>query len=83
MSDPELALLLQLSKVDHEVFHSSPGFGETFDVLRKLEKANWVTLETWPPTKDKRPCRRYTAVAAAITESGRDALRLVGRPRGK
>ena len=49
-------------------------------VLRDLRKAGWIVLEVWVAEPDYREHARrgYSAAQAYCTESGREALELIG-----
>jgi hypothetical protein len=63
-------------------------FDHRVDVLRDLRKAGWIVLEVWiaEPGNRGHARRRYAAAQAYCTESGREALELIGGlgqpPRG-
>jgi hypothetical protein len=50
------------------------------DVLRDLRKAGWIVLEVWiaEPGNRGHARRRYSAAQAYCTESGREAVELIG-----
>ena len=55
-------------------------FDHRVDVLRNLRKAGWIVLEVWvaEPGNRGHARRRYSAAQAYCTESGREALELIG-----
>jgi hypothetical protein len=55
-------------------------FDHRVDVLRDLRKAGWIVLEVWvaEPGNRGHARRRYSAAQAYCTESGREALDLLG-----
>jgi hypothetical protein len=55
-------------------------FDHRVDVLRDLRKAGWIVLEVWvaEPGNRGHARRRCSAAQAYCTESGREALDLIG-----
>jgi hypothetical protein len=55
-------------------------FDHRVDVLRDLRKAGWLVLEVWvaEPGNRGHARRRYSAAQAYCTESGHEALELIG-----
>jgi hypothetical protein len=55
-------------------------FDHRVDVLRDLRKAGWIVLEVWvaEPGRRGHARRRYSAAQACCTESGREALEMIG-----
>jgi hypothetical protein len=55
-------------------------FDHRVDVLRDLLKAGWIVLEVWvaEPGNRGHARRRFAAAQASCTESGREALDLIG-----
>jgi hypothetical protein len=58
----------------------SLAFDHRVDVLRDLRKAGWIVLEVWvaEPGNRGHARRRFSAAQAYCTESGREALELIG-----
>jgi hypothetical protein len=55
-------------------------FDHRVDVLRDLRKAGWIVVEIWvaEPGYRGHARRRFSAAQAYCTESGREALELIG-----
>ncbi len=55
-------------------------FDHQVDVLRDLRKAGWIVLEVWPAEQGQRghARRRFTAAQSYCTESGREAMEMIG-----
>jgi hypothetical protein len=55
-------------------------FDHRVDLLRELRKAGWIVVEVWVagPGNRGHARRRYSAAQAYCTESGREALELIG-----
>ena len=88
LTDEELLLLRTIAAVDASVMFKAEGstvtahnaFDHRVDVLRDLRKAGWIVLEVWvaEPGNRGHARRRFSAAQAYCTESGREALELIG-----
>jgi hypothetical protein len=88
LTDEELGLLRRIAAADAPVMFQAEGgtvpahvaFDPRVDVLRDLRKAGWIVLEVWvaKPGNRGRARRRFSATQAFCTESGREALELIG-----
>ena len=88
LTDEELGLLRRIATAGEPVLFQAAGgsvaahrtFDHQVDVLRDLRRAGWIVLETWAagPGQRGHARRRYTAAQAYCTESGREALELIG-----
>ena len=81
-------MLRRIASADAPVMFQAEGrtvpahlaFDHRVDVLRDLRKAGWIVLEVWvaEPGNRGHARRRYSAAQAYCTESGREALELIG-----
>jgi hypothetical protein len=88
LTDEELHLLRRIATADAPVMFQAEGstvpahlaFDHRVDVLRDLRKAGWIVLEAWvaEPGNRGHARRRYAAAQAYCTESGLEALELIG-----
>jgi hypothetical protein len=88
LTDEELELLRTIAAANVPVMFQAEGrtvpahlaFDHRVDVLRNLRKAGWIVLEVWvaEPGNCGHARRRYSAAQAYCTESGREALDLIG-----
>jgi hypothetical protein len=87
LTDEELELLRKIVAADAPAVFQAEGrtvpahlaFDHRVDVLRDLRKAGWIVLEVWVAEPGNRGhARRRLAAAQACTESGREALELIG-----
>jgi hypothetical protein len=88
LTDEELGLLRRIEEAEAPVMFQVEGgtvaahhdFDHRVDVLRDLRKAGWIVLEVWSAEPGQRghARRRFSAVQAYCTESGREALELIG-----
>jgi hypothetical protein len=88
LTDEELGLLRQIVAAEAPLIFQAEGksvpahhaFDHRVDVLRDLRNAGWIVLELWAvePGNRGNARRRYSAAQAYCTESGREALNLIG-----
>jgi len=88
LTNEELELLRRIATANPPVMFQAEGrtvpadlaFDHQVDVLRDLRKAGWIVLEVWVAEAGNRghARRRYSAAQAYCTESGREALDLIG-----
>jgi hypothetical protein len=88
LTDEELDLLRAIAAAKAPVMFQAEGrtppahlaFDHRVDVLRDLRKAGWIVLEVWvaEPGNRGHARRRFSAAQAYCTESGREALELIG-----
>jgi hypothetical protein len=88
LTDEELELLRRIASAEAPVMFQAEGrtvpahlaFDHRVDVLRDLRKAGWIVLEVWvaEPGNRGHARRRFSAAQAYCTESGREALELIG-----
>jgi hypothetical protein len=88
LNDEELELLRRIAAAEAPVMFQAEGrtvsahlaFDHRVDVLKDLRKAGWIVLEVWvaEPGNRGHARRRYSAAQAYCTESGREALELIG-----
>jgi hypothetical protein len=88
LTDEELELLRRIAAAEAPVMFQPEGrtvpahlaFDHCVDVLRDLRKAGWIVLEVWvaEPGNRGHARRRFSAAQAYCTESGREALELIG-----
>jgi hypothetical protein len=88
LTDEELELLPRIAAAEAPVMFQAEGrtvpahlaFDHRVDVLRDLRKAGWIVLKVWvaEPGNRGHARRRYSAAQARCTESGREALELIG-----
>jgi hypothetical protein len=88
LTDEELELLRRIAAANAPVMFQAEGrtvpahlaFDHRVDVLRDLRKAGWIVLEVWvaEPGNRGHARRRFSAAQAYCTESGREALELLG-----
>ena len=88
LTDEELELLRRIAAAKGPMMFQAEGrtiaahvaFDHRVDVLKDLRKAGWIVLEVWvaEPGNRGHARRRYSAAQASCTESGRDALELIG-----
>jgi hypothetical protein len=88
LTDEELGLLRTIATAESPVMFQAEGrtvaahlaFDHRVDVLRDLRKAGWIVLEVWvaEPGNRGHARRRFSAAKAFLTESGREALELIG-----
>jgi hypothetical protein len=88
LTDEELELLRRIAAANAPVMFQAEGrtvpahlaFDHRVDVLRDLRKAGWIVLEVWvaEPGNRGHARRRFSAAQAYCTESGREALELIG-----
>lgn len=87
-TDEELGLSRKIAEADAPVMFQAEGgtvqahvaFDHRVDVLWDLRKAGWIVLEVWAAESGHRghARRRYSAAQAYCTQSGREALELIG-----
>lgn len=88
LTDEELELLRRIAAANAPLMFQAEGrtvpahlaFDHRVDVLRDLRKAGWLVLEVWvaEPGNRGHARRRYSAAQAYCTESGREALEMIG-----
>jgi hypothetical protein len=88
LTDEELQLLRKIATAEAPVLFQAEGstvaahiaFDHRVDVLRDLRKAGWIVLEVWvaEPGNHGHARRRFSAAQAYCTESGCEALELIG-----
>ena len=88
LTDEELALLRRLAAAAEPIMFQAEGrsvpaylaFDHQVDVLRDLRKAGRLVLEVWPAEHGQHGYarRRFTAAQSYCTESGREAMELIG-----
>jgi hypothetical protein len=88
LTDEELQLLRTIAAAAAPILFQAEGstvpahsaFDHRVDVLRDLRKAGWIVLEVWvaEPGNRGHARRRFSAAQAYCTESGREALELIG-----
>jgi hypothetical protein len=88
LTDEELDLLRKIAAAAEPLMFQAEGrtvpahlaFDHLVDVPRDLRKAGWIVLEVWvaEPGNRGHAGRRYSAAQAYCTESGREALELIG-----
>lgn len=88
LTDEEFGLLRKIAAAEAPVMFQAEGstvaahvaFDHRVDVLRDLRKAGWIVLEVWvaEPGNRGHARRRFSAAHAYCTESGREALDLIG-----
>lgn len=88
LTDEEVSLLRRIASAEVPVMFQAEGttvlahheFDDRVDVLRDFRKAGWIVLEVWAAEPGNRghARRRYSAAQAYCTESGREALDLIG-----
>jgi hypothetical protein len=88
LTDEELQLLRTIAAAAAPILFQAEGstvpahsaFDHRVDVLRDLRKAGWIVLEVWgaEPGTRGHARRRFSAAQAYCTESGREALELIG-----
>ncbi|MGH7498114.1 MAG: hypothetical protein ACREL3_04610 [Gemmatimonadales bacterium] len=88
LTDQELGLLRRIAAADDRVMFQAEersvqayrAFDQQVDALRDLRKAGWIVLKVWEAEPGNRghARRRYSATQARCTESGREALELIG-----
>jgi hypothetical protein len=72
--------LLVPGRADEACVPAHLAFDYRVDILRDLRKAGWIVLEVWvaEPGNCGHARRRFSAAQAYCTESGREALELIG-----
>jgi hypothetical protein len=88
LTDEELDLLRRIAAANAPVMFQAEGrtvpahlaFDYRVDVLRDLRKAGWIVLEVWvaEPGNRGHARRRFSAAQAHCTQSGREALEMIG-----
>jgi hypothetical protein len=88
LTDEELELLRRIAAAEAPVMFQAEGrtvpaylaFDHRVDVLRDLRKAGWIAREVRVAELGNRgqARRRYSAAQAYCTESGREAMELIG-----
>jgi hypothetical protein len=88
LTDEELELLRMIAAAEAAIMFQAEGrtvpahlaFDHRVDVLRDLRKDGWIVLEVWvaEPGNRGHARPRFSAAQAHCTESGREALELIG-----